>query len=179
MFKTKEEAVADFAKNAIPLTDATNREHAAVLRQKSGIYYYTKIEKGFHNTVWPTAIKYMGLKEEKYFLHTHPNHGRVDARGRYRDNNPLSGNPGSRKVSDIGDAMVVDVLGYDGIYLVSAKGNGYLYEGVGVHKPRNNTYANNKRELHALKPVITHLTQSRFCYMEISKKRYEKKPWNT
>ena len=183
MFSTKEEAIADFAKHAIVMTDKTNKEHAAVLRKQNGKYYYTKIEKGFHTTVWPTALKYAMLKEEKYFMHTHPNHGIKDGKGKARDNNPFSGVPGSRKMSDAGDAYVVDVLGYDGIYLVSAMGNVYLYEGVGVAKPKNNTYANNKGELHALKPIMSGLTKSKFCYRRKYKKRnrpkdFKKELWD-
>ena len=182
MFNTKKEAIADFAKHAIPMTDETNREHAAVLREKSGNYYYTKIEKGFHLTVWPTALKYAALNENKYFLHTHPNHGVRDARGRARDTNPFSGVPGSRKLSNAGDAYVVDVLGYDGIYLVSAMGNVYLYEGVGVAKPEDNTYANSKRELYGLKPIMKGMPQSKYCYKQINKKKrrakdHKKHPW--
>lgn len=182
MFKTKDEAVADFAKHAIPMTDKTNREHAAVLIKKDSRYYYTKIEKGFHRTVWPTALKYFVKRGEKYFLHTHPNHGKKDAKGKLLDNNPFSGNPGSRKLKDAGDAYVVDYLRYDGIYLVSAMGNAYLYEGVGIPKPRNNTYANTKRELRGLKPVMGGLTQSKYCYISKGKKRdrakdYVKTPW--
>lgn len=183
MFDTKEKAIADFASYAILMTDSTNREHAAVLRKKSGKYYYTRIEKGFHSTVWPTAIKYAVLQEEKYFLHTHPNHGWVDRDGNSKDNNPLSGVPSSRKVSDIGDTTVVDVLGYDGIYLVSAMGNLYLYEGVGIPKPKNNTFANNHSELRALKPILTGLTQSKYCYKQINTKKdrdsdHQKMPWS-
>ena len=184
MFNTKEEAISDFAKHAIPMTDATNKEHAAVLMQRLGKYYYTKIEKGFHTTVWPTAIKYSVFKEEKYFLHTHPNHGSIDLKGRPKDNNPLSGIPGSRKLKDAGDAMVVNVLGYNGIYLVSSMGNVYLYEGVGIPKPKNNTYANNKYELNTLKPVMRGLTKSQYCYKKtkIKKERtknYKKEPWDS
>ena len=182
LFNTKEEAVRDFAKHAIPLTDQTNKEHAAVIRERNGNYYYTKIEQGFHMTVWPTALKYAAIKGEKYFVHTHPNHGARDAKGCDRDNTPFSGNPGSRKLKDAGDAYVVDVLGYDGIYLVTAMGNAYLYEGVGIPKPKNNTYANSKSELHALKPIMTGLAQSQYCYKCINqsnrKKRYKKIRWD-
>lgn len=163
-FNTKEEAVKDFSKYAIPMTDKTNKEHAAVIRKQDGKYYYNKIDKGFHLTCWPTALKFILAKGEKYFIHTHPNHGIKDTKGNIRDNNPFSGNPGSRNIKDTGDAYVVDVLGYDGIYLVSAMGNAYLYEGVGIHKPTNNTYANSKIELRGLKPVMTGLTKSMFCY---------------
>lgn len=181
MFNTKEEAVIDFAKYAIPLTDKTNKEHAAIMRKQNGKYYYTKIEQGFHLTCWPTALKYTTVKGEKYFLHTHPNHGLRDKEGKARDNNPFSGVPGSRKIKDAGDAYVVDVLGYNGIYLVSAMGNAYLYEGVGIHKPRKNTYANSKKELRSLKPVLTGLTKSQYCYKYIDKdkrkKRFKKERW--
>ena len=173
MFNTKNEAIADFAKYAIPMTDVTNKEHAAVLRKKDGKYYYTRIERGFHATVWPTALKYAVLKGEKYFLHTHPNYGYLDKKGRVKDNNPFSGVPGSRKLSDAGDATVVDLLKYDGIYLVSAMGNVYLYEGVGEPKEENNTYANSKRELHDLKPVMTGLNTSKFCYKPVKNSRYK------
>lgn len=183
MFKTKEDAVADFARHAIVMTDKSNKEHAAVLMKKNGLYYYTKIEQGFHRTVWPTALKYAAMRGEKYFLHTHPNHGKKDGKGGLLDNNPFSGVPGSRKLKDVGDAYVVDVLGYDGIYLVSAMGNAYLYEGVGVPKPKCNTYANTKSELRVLKPVITGLSQSKYCYVSKDKKRdrakdYVKTPWS-
>lgn len=181
IFNTIKEAIKDFAKHAIPLTDKTNKEHAAVIRRQGSKYYYTKIDKGFHRTVWPTALKYAAVKGEKYFLHTHPNHGTKDASGKHRDNNPFSGNPGSRNVKDAGDAYVVDVLGYDGIYLISAMGNAYLYEGVGIHKPKNNTHANSKSELRALKPVMTGLTKSKYYYKLIDKnkriKRYKKQRW--
>jgi len=180
-FDTKEDAVIDFAKYAIPLTDITNKEHAAVIRKSNGKYYYTKVEKGFHRTVWPTAIKYAVVKGEKYFIHTHPNHGVKDTKGKDRDNTPFSGVPGSRKAKDSGDAMVVDVLGYDGIYLVTAMGDAYLYEGVGVQKPKNNTYANSKGELRGLKPVMTGLTKSKYCYRCVDKnkriKRYKQETW--
>lgn len=182
-FSTKEEAVRAFAKYAIPLTDKTNKEHAAVIRKRGGKYYYTKIEQGFHMTVWPTAIKYAAVKGEKYFIHTHPNHGGKNAKGMNKDNSPFSGNPGSRKLKDVGDAYVVDVLGYDGIYLVSAMGNAYLYEGVGIHKPEKNTYANTKKELHGLKPLMTGLTESKYCYKCIDinkrKKKYKRQRWQT
>ena len=167
VFSTIEDAVADFAKYAIPKTDQTNKEHAAVLREKGGIFYYTKIEKGFHRTVWPTAIKYMVLKGKKYFLHTHPNYGTKSAKGRNKDNTPFSGTPGSRRAKDAGDTMVVDVLGYDGIYLVSAMGNAYLYEGTGRADESDNTHADDIKQLYNLKPVITGLTQSRYCYKKI------------
>lgn len=180
-FNTIEEAVSEFAKYAIPLTDKTNKEHAAVIRKQDSKYFYTRIEKGFHTTVWPTALKYAALKGEKYFIHTHPNHGKKNAKGENKDNNPFSGNPGSRKIKDAGDAYVVDVLGYDGIYLVSAMGRAYLYKGVGIHKPKNNTYANSKKELRALQPIIMGLTKSKYCYKLMDKKkvkRYKKQQWD-
>ncbi len=182
-FETKEEAVKYFAQKAIPLTDDKNKEHAAVIFKAKDGYYCTKIEKGFHTTVWPTALKYACFKKEKYFLHTHPNHGRVDSKGKAKDNNPFSGVPGSRKIKDAGDAYVVDVLGYDGIYLASAMGNAYLYEGANVQTEKSNTFARSKKELNLLEPVITGLEKSKYCYKKTvkSKKhfvRYKKERWH-
>ncbi len=182
-FKSLQEAVENFAKYAIPMTDETNKEHAAVLINKDNKYYYTKIERGFHNTVWPTALKHIFCKKEKYFLHTHPNSGRKDLRGKNTDNNPFSGVPGSRKLSDAGDAYVVDVLGYDGIFLVSAKGNAYLYRGVGITMPQKNTFANSKKEMAGLKPIFGGMTQSKYCYkLKMGKKaevnKYIKEQWS-
>jgi len=178
-YDTKEEAIASFAQQAIALTDRYNKEHAAVLREKNGKYYYTKIERGFHATVWPTALKYALARGEKYFMHTHPNSGRLDSKGMPRDNNPFSGIPGSRKLKDAGDAMVVDVLKYNGIYLVSAMGNAYLYEGKGPIGKDKNTHANNKNEFRNLKPVQSGLARSEYCYRKIGskKRKFEKASW--
>lgn len=172
IFDTKLMAVADFALKAIPKTDDTNREHAAVMFERGGKYYYTPIVKGFHATVWPTALRYAVHRRRKYFLHTHPNYGRVDEKGNYIDNNPLSGVPGSNKP---GDAFVVDRLGYAGIYLVSAMGNVYLYEGVGS----NNTHANDVAEFVRLMPIARGLTKSKHCYRQKSKRdaHYEREIW--
>ncbi|MEX1375910.1 MAG: hypothetical protein AB1Z23_00415 [Eubacteriales bacterium] len=183
LFDTKKEAIADFAKYAILLTDIKNREHAAVLREKDGKFFYTKIEKGFHSTVWPTAIKNMLLSGTKYFLHTHPNHGTKTPKGNNKDNIPFSGVPGSKKAKDAGDAMVVDVLGYDGIYLVSAMGNVYLYEGMGKTDENDNTHADTEKELENLKPIFTGMTQSKYCYKKVERKKkraqkYEVQSWN-
>ena len=180
-FSTKEDAVKVFAQKAIPMTDSTNKEHAAVIFKAKDGYCCTKIDKGFHTTVWPTALKYVFIRKEKYFLHTHPNNGRLNANGKFKDNNPFSGVPGSRKLKDAGDAYVVDVLGYAGIYLISAMGNAYLYEGI-AGSAQSNTYASNKKELSSLKPVISGLTRSKYCYKKAknSKKHfasYEKEPW--
>jgi len=182
MFNTKEEALKDFASKAIPMTDAVNREHAAILIKEKNRYYYTKIERGFQYTVWPTALKYLYIRKEKFFMHTHPNHGWADSKGNLKDNNPFSGVPGSRKITDAGDAFVVDILGYKGIYLVSAMGNVYLYEGAEAPRALKNTFASTKEQLNALKPIMTGLTRSEYCYRKIAKSKrgavqYKKEKW--
>ncbi len=60
-------------------------------------------------------------------------------------------------------------------------GKAYLYEGVGIHKPINNTYANTKKELRGLRPVLSGLTKSKYCYKYLDKRkrknRYKKELW--
>ena len=144
-YSNKEDAAKEFSSNAMPMTDATNREHAAVMYGINGVYYNSDIYEGVHNTVWKFAVQnsYHPTGREEYLLHTHPN-------CECHINNEFSGKPGSLEP---GDAFVVDILGYDGIYLASPNGFIYLYEGTSDNSDLTDNYANNVTELEALLPV--------------------------
>jgi len=120
-------------------TDKLNLEHSVTITviNAFGKDYYlaSEIVAGQHGNVVLAAIlnspllgKSSNLFSNRILVHTHPS-------VTYEDNT-FSGTPGSINIfggaEKVGDATVVDRLGYDSIYLIGIDGKLFKYEGKGT-----------------------------------------------
>ncbi len=167
LYKSEQDAVLAFKKEAMPLTLKNNTEFSAILDdidildtetgEVKTYYYYLEVKQGAPRDVIGNAIVGAGGGDDRRLLHTHPVEG-------YWGRN-FSGNPENdglnKKIFDgriitpnsffeeAGDSSVPNWLGYGGIYVINSGAEVKLYEGHGKANigSGHNTHADTKDEM--------------------------------